>query len=153
MKDQLKKARQRVNWSTCAAEWVLFEDVLREAKEEVERNGTGQAPEARANRIWEDECYEPTLFEVEGRRVTQAEAFEAWARQGYSRTQCTRWWLAGVTHVEGGAWRNVDPTWKQEKTAMLMTARGLSSPAASSATPTAVSDRSASAGRSRTKPS
>ena len=137
VKDQLKKAKQRLNWSARAMEWVLFEDVLMEAREYAKTTAYGEAPETRANRMWENDCYGLELFTVEGRQATQAEAFEVWARQGYSSNECKRHWPAGATRVEGGACREVDPTWKEERTAVLMASRGLPEPAASSATPTA----------------
>ena len=126
-----------MNWVTREVEWVVFEDVRREAREVVARLATGEPPESCANIMWEQDCYDLELYVVEGRTVTQAEAFEAWAKQGFTRTQCLQYWGSGVRRAETGDRRDVDPAWKRERRERLMTDRGLSSPAASSATPTA----------------
>ena len=63
--------------------WVLFtQDILPEAGYDT----------TLANFIWQEECYIPVVYNVDGALYTQAEAYVIWGKRGYSRDTCEQIW-------------------------------------------------------------
>ena len=98
----------------------MFEDIL----SEVRATGSAKASITRANEVWESVCYYQKLFTVGGRTLTKAEAFLAWAQEGYTPYQCRLRWGSGMPQIESGECRKLDPAWKRERAQALMNARG-----------------------------
>jgi hypothetical protein len=127
LKDQLKKARQRVDWDRCAVEWVVFEDVLGEVQALERDHQTGQCSVRRANELWAADCFSLELYEVDGDRKTKAAAFVDWAKQGRDQAYCHLWWdqfaspkpkRLDVPPIQ------VDETWKRKRMQEMTTAQG-----------------------------
>ena len=97
----------------------MFEDI----HSEVLKTGSAVDPTTRANRVWESDCYDLKLFTVDGRTLTKAEAFLAWAQKGYTPHDCRLWWVSGRRHRVTGECRKVDAEWKRERARALMDAR------------------------------
>ena len=99
----------------------MFEDI----HSEVLKTGSAMDSTTRANRVWESACYDLKLFTVEGRTLTKAEAFLAWAQEGYTPYQCRLRWGSGMPQIESGECRKLDPAWKRERARALMDPRGV----------------------------
>ena len=96
----------------------MFEDILKEVQETVPEH----AVTACANEAWEQSCYDLQLFTVGDRKVTRAEAFATWSRDGFNAYHCRLMWTGAATRLEKGCYRVVDSTWKAERLQALMAA-------------------------------
>ena len=117
--DQLKKTRQRINWSTGETELVVFKDILTE----VWASGLVRNPQQWADVVWRRECYDLRLYKVGNSELTKAEAFLEWARKHYSLDHCEWKWEKYATPVENGERRVKDPEWKRRRMEELLDAR------------------------------
>ena len=90
---------------------------------------------ALAEHVWESECFGLELYSIEGKRVTQAEAYASWAQQGYTRLACQQWWArAPYAPLSDELPREVNQAWKRARMEESRSARS-EGPQAASAPP------------------
>ena len=77
---------QRIDWSTGAISWVVFQDL----RMEVTRGGVRgeREVEQQCTFISKDACFSLDLYEISGQTLTAAEACQEWLRQGDSKQRC-----------------------------------------------------------------
>ena len=123
IKEQLKKARQRVDWASSSLQWMLFEDVLNYAKVH-EGIADEKRCQNRAHQLWDGECFTNQLYSVQGESATKAEVFLKWSRMGYDRAHCEQWWADGANLVKlDGKLGSVDEGWKKVRMAEMRSSR------------------------------
>ena len=81
----------------------------------------------RAGAIWEHECFLPVVYDVEGRRLTRAEAYGAWVKQRWSRGAIIQYWnTLNPQQAAGAARRKPDSEWEGETNRVLRPKYGAS---------------------------
>jgi hypothetical protein len=123
LKDQLKKARQRVNWDQQMVEWVTFQDILDEVQ--AQHNESDSSNTRLANIVWEETCFTLEVYAVDGGRKTKAEALKDWTLQGFSQSVCFWWWDGDATPERlNEPPIPVNEEWKKKRMQEMMAAQG-----------------------------
>ena len=139
IKERLKKARQRIDWASYTAEWVLFDDVLTSVKTQ-NRFASKKQCYSRATQLWEgsladdQQCFKRNMYDVNGWRGTQAEVYLSWQGFEYDRVMCEQYWAQDTKiSLIPGETRPVDRGWKRKRMMALRPAMQTQAPAASDA--------------------
>ena len=114
LKDQLKKTRQRVNWTENTLQYVVFEDILQGMENTTDR-------QTRAQQIWETECFSLDMFTVDAHTMTQAETFGRWLSAGYDRSACESYWEQGSHTKRLDVTNNAAQEWMKDRLVKMKT--------------------------------
>jgi hypothetical protein len=87
-RDRLKKVRQEVDVSTMQVRYLLFEDCIKEAREQHPRAKEKEFRKVAVER-WAC-CYSLDIYDIEGRSVTKAEALCEWQIDGWTIAACLK---------------------------------------------------------------
>ena len=89
----------------------MFEDIV----SEVRTNAQGKKVQTLANEVWDQSCYRLDKYRLDGRTVTQGEAFLEWCLRGWDVHQCRWEWRQRAVWCERAGGEEGKTTWKKDR--------------------------------------
>ena len=79
------------------------------------KNARGKKVQTRANEVWEESCYRLDKYKLDGRTVTQGQAFWEWCLRGYDLHRCRREWRERAVWWGHAGGEEEKTTWKEDR--------------------------------------